>query len=41
LERLEGKPAFHVSAAQLQGSSCHKQDSLDVLVPAKEIKKQI
>ena len=41
LERLEGMPASHVSVAQLQESSCHKQGSLDVLVPAKEIKKHI
>jgi hypothetical protein len=40
LEQLEGMPAFHVSVAQLQESSCHKQDSLDVLVPAKEVKKK-
>lgn len=39
-EQLEEMPAFHVTAARLQESSCHKQDLPDVLVPAK-VKKQI
>lgn len=37
LQQLEGMPAFHVSVARLQESNRHKQDLLDVLVPAKVI----
>jgi hypothetical protein len=37
-EQPEEMPAFHVMVAQLQESSCHKQDLLDVLVPAKVMK---
>lgn len=36
-QQPEGMPAFPASVARLQESNRHKQDLLDVLVPAKEI----